>query len=201
MQVGNQLFCLLVQRHGTHRPAFVYVGRDLLQQRLLPPRLLVAASGGLDHLLQGAVQGLLIGQAQLGVDHFYIRQGVDLARHVHDVFVLEAAHHLGNGVGLAYVGQELVAQPLALGGALHQAGDIHELHMRGYDLFGFDDGGDLLKPRVGHGHHAYIGINGAEGVVLGAYAGVGQRVKESGLAHVGQTDDAAFETHYRSNRL
>ena len=46
---------------------------------------------------------------------------VDPALDVDDVVVLEAAHHVGDGVDLADVGQELVAEALALGGAAHQA--------------------------------------------------------------------------------
>jgi hypothetical protein len=37
------------------------------------------------------------------------------------------AAHLADGVRLPDVGQELVAQPLALAGARHQASDVHKL--------------------------------------------------------------------------
>ena len=50
-----------------------------------------------------------------------------------DVRVLEAAHDLHDGVHLADVGEELVAEALALARALHQAGDVHELDRRGDD--------------------------------------------------------------------
>ena len=43
-----------------------------------------------------------------------------------DVAVLEAAHDVGDGVAFADVGEELVAEPLALRGAAHQAGDVDE---------------------------------------------------------------------------
>ena len=35
----------------------------------------------------------------------------------------------------------------------------------------------------------------SQGIVLGGDAGLGQRVEKSGLAHVGQANDAAFEAH------
>ncbi len=41
-----------------------------------------------------------------------------------DVVVLEAAQHMRDGVDLADIGEELVAQPFALRRAAHQAGDI-----------------------------------------------------------------------------
>ena len=55
------------------------------------------------------------------------RTGSTLPDDVMDVRILEAAHHLDDGVDLADVGEELVAEPLALARALHQAGDVHEL--------------------------------------------------------------------------
>ena len=49
---------------------------------------------------------------------------------MHDVVVLEAAHHVRDGVGLADVREELVAEALALRGAGDQAGDVDELDRR-----------------------------------------------------------------------
>ena len=60
-------------------------------------------------LRQGVFDGLQIGQNQLGVNRLDIIGGVDLAVDVHDVIVLESAHHLADRVGLTDVGQELVA--------------------------------------------------------------------------------------------
>jgi hypothetical protein len=70
---------------------------------------------------------------------------------VDDVVVLEAAHHVGDGVGLADVGQELVAQALALAGAGDQAGDVDELHGRGDLALGLHDFRDLVCRGSGTG--------------------------------------------------
>ena len=53
------------------------------------------------------------------------------------------------------------------------------------------------QPRVGQLDDADVGLDGAERIVLGRDAGLGQRVEEGGLADVGQADDAAFEAHGR----
>ena len=54
-----------------------------------------------------------------------------------DVGILEAAHHVRDGVDLADMGEELVAEAFAPGGAAHQAGDIDEGEPRRLDLADF----------------------------------------------------------------
>ncbi len=43
-----------------------------------------------------------------------------------DVGILKAAHHMGDRVDLADIGEELVAETLALRGAAHEPGDVDE---------------------------------------------------------------------------
>src|SRR6185312_15390441 len=50
-----------------------------------------------------------------------------------------------------------------------------------------------VQARVGHLDHAHVGLDGAERVVLRGDAGLGERVEEGRLAHVGQADDAALQ--------
>ena len=57
------------------------------------------------------------------------RTGSTVPVDVGHVAVLEAAQHVGDGVDLADVGEELVAQALALAGAAHQAGDVDEFEL------------------------------------------------------------------------
>ena len=49
--------------------------------------------------------------------------------------------------------------------------------------------GKLVQPVVRDSHHAHIGVDGAEGVIGTLGAGVGDRVEQGALAHVGQTHD------------
>ena len=70
---------------------------------------------------------------------------VDLAGDVDDVLVVEAAHDVDDRVGLADVGEELVAQALALGRAGHQAGDVDELDDRRDDALRLDDRRQLRR--------------------------------------------------------
>jgi hypothetical protein len=86
------------------------------------------------------VAGLLhrrhVGQRELGVDHLDVGDRIDLVRDVDHVVVLEAAHDVGDRVGLADVGEELVAEALALRGAGDEARDVDELHDRGSTFCG-----------------------------------------------------------------
>ena len=80
-----------------------------------------------------------IGQRELGVDRLDVGDRIDLAGDVHHVLVLEAAHDVRDGVGLADVGEELVAQAFAFGRAGDQPGDVDELDDRRNDLLRLRD--------------------------------------------------------------
>ena len=156
---------------------------------------LLVALGGLGGPVDPAVHHLQVCHDELQVDGLDVALGVHghvgarVGHHMHDVLIIEAAHHMDDGVRLPDIGQELVAQARALAGALHQTRNIHEL----------DDGrglfvrlvhlGQLVQPLVGHCHHTHIGVNGAEGVVGALGAGVGDGVEQGGFSHVGQSHD------------
>ena len=119
-----------------------------------------------------------------------------------DVAAFEAAQDVDDGVDLADVGEELVAEALALGGAAHQAGNVDELEL-GLDLVGrFGDLGDPVEPRVGHRDPADIGLDRAERIIGGLRRRrLGQRVEQGGLADIRQPDDSATKTHLKSCEL
>jgi hypothetical protein len=149
---------------------------------LLHPRLLGQARDGL-------LQRLEVGEDQLGGDRLDVGGGVDAAVDVHDVGIVEHAHDLADRVGLADVGQELVAQPRALGRALDDAGDVDEGHDRGDDLRRRVDAGQLVQTRVGQRHHADVGLDRGERVVRGEHVVAGQGVEQGRLADVREPDD------------
>ena len=107
-----------------------------------------------------------------------------------DVLIVKAPDHMDNRVCHADVGEELVAQPLSPAGPLHQTGDVYELDHRRGSLLGMVHLAELVQPGVRHGHHAHVGVDGAEGVIGALRAGVGNSVEEGRFAHVGQAYDA-----------
>ena len=107
---------------------------------------LVAALGVLGDAFAPPLHGVEVGEDQLGVDDLDVAHRVHGVGDVVHVGIVEAAHDLDDRVDLAHVREELVAQALALAGALHEAGDVDELD-RGRD----DDvgAGDAFAARPG----------------------------------------------------
>jgi len=52
---------------------------------------------------------------------------------VYYVGVAENAHYLADGVGVADIGQEFIAEAFTFGSTLHNAGNVHEGHCGGHD--------------------------------------------------------------------
>ena len=113
-----------------------------------------------------------------------------------DVAILEAAHHMHDGIDLADVCEELVAEALPLGSTAHDAGNVHESDPCRNDLLRFADDGQPVEPIIGHGHIAHVRFDGAERVIGRLRRRrLRQRVEEGRLADIRQADDTAFETH------
>ena len=81
------------------------------------------------------------------------------------VAVVKAAQHVDDGVRLADVAQELVAQALAFRSALHQSGDVHNLDRCRHDAARMNQLGQAVQPLVGDGDDTHVGLYGAEGEV------------------------------------
>src|SRR5262249_52149315 len=152
-------------------------------------------SGNLYVLRQLLVDRLQIGKRELRVDRLDIGNRIDLTGDVYDVVIRETAHDMCHSVGLAYVRQELVAEAFSLRCTSDEPRDVDE----------FDDGRNhflrlgnlrqLLQSGVRYRYDADVRLDRAKGVVLRRDAGFGKGVEQSGLAHVGQSDDTALEAH------
>ena len=159
----QHVLLLGVEVRGAGGPPLVEHHLHLLQRGDDPLRLLVAA-GTRDLLVlrELLVDGGEVGQRELGVDRLDVGDRVDLARDVHDVLVDEAAHDVRDRVGLADVGEELVAQALALRRAGDEARDVDELDRRRHHPLGLRDRGERREARIGHLDDADVGLDRAE---------------------------------------
>jgi hypothetical protein len=111
------------RRAGLQRVDGGVHGLDLVGEALVDP-------GGLAALLGLLLERLEVGVDQLDLERGELLDGVGRARHVD---VDEGPQHEHDGVDLADVGEEAVAQALALRRALDQTGDVDELHAGGDD--------------------------------------------------------------------
>jgi len=84
--------------------------------------------------IDAPLQAVEVGEHELGLDGVDIGDRVNTGVHVGDVGILEAAHHMRNGVDLADHGEKLVAEPLAPGGAADKPGDVNESDPGRHDL-------------------------------------------------------------------
>src|SRR6185369_1098238 len=57
----------------------------------------------------------------------------------------------------------------------------------------------FLQARIGHLDNAHVGLDGAERVVLGRDAGLGERIEQRGFPDIGQTHDSTFDGHIRTS--
>ncbi len=168
--------------------ASTFGGHVLLDARLLlQPR-------------QDLLDGLEVGEDQLGVDGLDVVLGRDLAVDVDDVLVLEGADDLADRVGLADVREELVAQALTLAGAPDDARDVDEVDGGGEDLLRGEDLRELGQPRVGDADDADVRLDGGERVVGRQHVVLGQGVEQGRLADIRQADDSDRERHVATFR-
>jgi len=187
----------LVKVEAAGRLAGAQVVGQLLQPcGLGGSALVVAALGGLGHPAGTVLNDFQVGQDQLVVDGINVGDGVHglglghILDDMDDVIVVKAADDMHDGVALADVAQELVAQTGTLAGTLDQTGDVHELDDGGGLFVGLPDLSQLVQPLIGHGHDAAVGLDGAERIVRRLrILGGGDGVEQSGLADVGQAND------------
>jgi hypothetical protein len=118
---------------------------------------------------------------------------------VNDIGILKATDDLHDGVDLADRCEELVAQAFALAGAGDQSGNVDEFDGGGHDNFRLRNDLQCGEPLIRHDDHADIRIDRTEWIIGGlCFAGAGEGVEESGLTHVGQSDDTGFEHEIES---
>ena len=112
-----------------------------LLDRVVRLQHLARAVGALGHRLE-------ILEAQLHRHRVDVGDRVDPVLDVNDVRVVEAARDLHDRVGLADVGEKLVAEPLALVRAAHEARDVDEVDRGRHDAVGVDDRVERGEARI-----------------------------------------------------
>ena len=135
-----------------------------------------------------------IRQSKLGVDHVYVGGGVYAVGYVDHVVVIKAAHHMGNRVGFADVGEEFIAQALTLGGTCNQACNIHKPMVMARMRSGFT----MAAGRPGAGRARPLRrswVRWCKGGVLGAYARLVKALNRVDLPTLGRPTMPHLKTH------
>jgi len=140
-------------------------------------------------------EALEIRQHQFGFHRLGVTDRIDRALDMGH-FTFEASQDVHDGIGLADIGEELVAKTFAFAGAADQAGDVDEFQLGGHDLRRFAEERDLVEARIRYRHTTDIRFDRAERVIRGLGGGRrGQCIEQGGLANIRQADNAAIKTH------
>ena len=130
---------------------------------------------------------------QLRVDNVLVGCGIHWrAALSHDVVVVETTNDMDNGVTLANVAKELVAQALALGSALHQPGDVHYLARRRHYAARVHNLRQFGESLIGHGDDTEVRLYRTEREIGCLCLSARQAVEKRGLAHIRQSHDTTF---------
>ena len=152
-------------------------------------------------LLDACLNGLEVFQLKLGVDDFLVADGVHRAVDVGDVVVVKAAQYVEDGVRLAYVGKELVAQSFPLAGSLDQSGDVDNLDGGRHDASRVDQLGELVQSFIGDGDDTDVGFNGAEGEIGRFGTGFCDGIEKGALPYIWKAHNANLQICTHENSL
>jgi len=132
---------------------------------------------------------------KLGFDNFDVALGIDGAINMDDVGVIETSDDMENGINVAYVCEELIAEAFPFVGAANQAGNVKKLQRGGSGFRGPEDLRQSIKPIVGDGNNANIGIDRAKGIVCHFSPGGCDGVEEGRFSDIGESDNTAGKAH------
>ena len=113
---------------------------------------------------------------------------------MNDIVIIEAAHHVHNGIDLANVGEELVAESFSLTRAFNEARDIYKFDGGRDDLVRLCDLSQRFQSSVRHLDDAHVGIDRAKRIVCRLrLTRTRESVKQCTLAHIGETYNTSLE--------
>ena len=144
------------------------------------------------HPCNAAVKNFDIGEDKFQVYYFDIAAGVYAAVNVDYVIIGKAAHNVNKSIHFANVCKKFVAKAFAFCGAFYKAGDINKFNSGRGIFFRFVNFRKFIKAGFRNGNNAHVGFDGAEGIVCGLCAGVGDCVKKGGFAYVRKSDHTKF---------
>ncbi len=187
-------FFLLIQIKKVGRLSLVELRNQAFKQGDIGSRILILTASLFFVFLKLAGSGFNIGQNQFGHDDLRISNRIHPAHVVNDILILKATDHMGDGIDLPHIGEELIPQTLALTCPGHQSGNVNHLNGGRNKGGGSHQFGQRFQPGIRDLHHADIWIDGAEWIVGRLrLSGFSQGVEESAFTHIGQTYDSSLK--------
>ena len=101
---------------------------------------------------------------------------------------------MDNGVGFSDMREKFVPQSLAFGGALDKSRDIDKFDHGGRVFFRMIHFRKRIEPRIRHGDHPDVWLDGAERIIGRLGACVCDGVEKRAFADVRQADDSEFHS-------
>ena len=186
---------VVVHVEGDGRLVLIEVGEQAVDQghvfsaaSLSPPRAFLMAFSCL------AFDRTDVGEDELGVDHFDVAERIDRAHVVDDVVILEATHDMDDGIDLADVGEELVAEAFALARAFDQAGNVDKLNRAGSPCWCWRSHAAAPRRSSGTCTTPDVRVDRAERIVCRLrLARARQGVEQCAFTHIGQTYDTSLK--------
>ena len=140
-----------------------------------------------------------IGQHQLGINGFGIRNRINLIFHMRDVAILKTTKHMGNGVRFANICQKLIAQALHLW-RHHAQGRQYQRNVSRVGNISFDPAMArqfLPYARREPPHRPYWAQwCKMDNLQPAPQQFASKRIKQCGFAHIWQANNSALKTHY-----
>jgi hypothetical protein len=106
--------------------------------------------------LDACVDGFEVFELELGVDDFFVADRVDRAVDVDYVRIVETAKYVKDGVSLADVCEEFIAETFAFRCAFYETCDVDDFDCSRYDALRIDEFGEFVEAFVGNGDYAYV---------------------------------------------
>mmetsp|Transcript_11226 Transcript_11226/g.16868 ORF Transcript_11226/g.16868 Transcript_11226/m.16868 type:complete len:244 (-) Transcript_11226:52-783(-) len=168
----------------------LFVGSQILFPALLALGSLGRLCGLVLHVpVDNAANVLQVLDSKFAADSFDVANRVDLVFCMDDIVVLKSSHHVDDAIHRLDVRQEGISQTLALGSTLDESGNVHHvqegLHLTLWLVLLHEP----VEPLIWHECPGLRRVDGAKREIRSlGMVGLAQRVVESALADIRQTD-------------
>ena len=130
-------------------------------------------------------------ETQLVSNDFHVSDGVHAVLDVNNISIVKNANHLKDAIGGFDVGKKSIAKTSAFSSAAHKSRDVGDLEVSWHNGAGPKLGDQPIEALIGDNDATEIGVDGAEGEVLGGNLHAAENVEKRRFSNVGHSNNAA----------